>query len=279
MRLASNLPTNHNNEINKCLQFDSAHLIYQSSEQYLMLCLQICNLIVNNKCHITELIDFSPANNSHEHFQKSDDSDLSQAELFQQSVSTNLLLPQLLSHLNATECDKYAGRESYKLSLFICGIILCFLILCLNAVTLVTILRSRRLRTVSNVLIVNLSLSDFLCGLAFLYPCTLNLLTINALESYNSYLYEIACNIRQYYYLCLVGYSPMITSMLSTILTLTLLAMEKYMAILHPYIYERFIQDRKSLCYLCLILVWTISIFFSLLPMMGWNEHKYSSYR
>ena len=153
------------------------------------------------------------------------------------------------------------------------------LILCLNAITLVTIIRSRRLRTISNILIANLSLADFLAGLAFLYPCTLNLLTINALETYNSYLYAIACNVRQFYYLCLVGYSPMITSKLTSILTLTLLATEKYMSILHPYTYERLIQDRKCLCYLCMILVWTISIFFSLLPMMGWNEHKYSTYR
>ena len=189
------------------------------------------------------------------------------------------MLPKLLSHLNETECKKYVNRESYKFSLFICGVLLCLLILILNAITFVTIIRSSRLRTISNILIANLSISDFLAGLAFLYPCTLNLLTINALETYNSYLYSLACNIRQFYYLCLVGYSPMITSMLTSILTLTLLASEKYMSILHPFIYERLIQDRKCLCYLCLLFIWLLSIFFSLLPMMGWNDHKYSIYK
>ena len=52
------------------------------------------------------------------------------------------------------------------------------------------------------------------------------------------------------------------------------------MAILHPYLYERLIVDRKYMCYMSLILTWTLSILVSLLPIMGWNEHnKYSSYR
>ena len=72
----------------------------------------------------------------------------------------------------------------------------------------------------------------------------------------------------------------MITSMLSSMLTLTLLALEKYLAIVKPYMYKRFIHERKYLCYLCLVLTWSISIIVSLLPIMGWNEHqKYSSYR
>ena len=187
----------------------------------------------------------------------------------------------LFSNLNETECIKYGHRESYKLTLFICGIILCLLIIMLNSLTLFTIVRSRRLyNSITNILVANLSISDFLSGVAFLYPCALNLLTINALETYNSRLYTLACNIRQNYYLCLMGYSPIITSMLSSMLTLTLLALEKYMAIIYPYAYERLINDRKYLCYLILFFVWLISIVVSLLPIMGWNEHnKYSTYR
>lgn len=281
--------------VNKCERFNLDDLVYHSSEQYLILCLKLCNLIIKDKCKIGNLIDFdtyltavsslpASSSNTNQTFQNSTGLNsyfnLYLAKPRGLSQISSSYSPLLLSHLNETECMKYGHKESYKLSLFICGIILCLIILVLNSLTLITIVKSRRLHTITNILIANLSISDFLSGIAFLYPCTLNLLTINALETYNSYLYTIACNIRQYYYLCLAGYSPMITSMLSSMFTLTLLAFEKYMAILQPYLYERLIQDRKYLCYICLILTWTISIFVSLLPIMGWNEHKkYSSYR
>lgn len=251
----------------KCEKFNTTDLVYHSSEQYLMLCLKICNLIIKNKCDIKSLVEIKRSDN-----------------LIKRNVFNNdsmlVYATSLFYNLNETECIKYGHKESYKLSLFICGIILCLIILILNGLTLITIIRSRRLHSITNILIANLSISDFLSGIAFLYPCVLNLLTINALETYNSYLYTIACNIRQYYYVCLAGYSPMITSMLSSMLTLTLLALEKYLAIVKPYMYKRFIHERKYLCYLCLVLTWSISIIVSLLPIMGWNEHqKYSSYR
>ncbi len=255
----------------KCSILSHEFFFYQSSEQYIIICLRICNLIINKNCHIKQLIDFK--NNA------TIQSSSSSIKSYNDRNLSFYMLPQLLSDLNETECRKYAFRESYKLSLFVCGCILCLLILCLNLTTLITIIRSKRLHTVSNILIANLSIADFLLGIAFLYPCALNLLTIKALETYDSNLYALACNIRQYYYLCLVGYSPMITSMLSSIQTLTILAGEKYISVLHPYTYERLIQDRKFVCYLCLVFVWMISIFFSLLPMLGWNEYNYSSYR
>ena len=43
----------------KCERLNQQDLIYQSSEQYLILCLQICNLIVRSHCNIDRLIDFN----------------------------------------------------------------------------------------------------------------------------------------------------------------------------------------------------------------------------
>jgi hypothetical protein len=295
----SNNSNSDSNLLDKCEHLSATELIYHSSEQYLILCLKLCNLIIRDKCDIGELVDFnryklklaaykSPVpkqltniNSLKQNLFYDDYLDIkSSPDTSNSNYSFINYSPLLLSHLNETECMKYAHRESYKLSLFICGIILCLIILILNSLTLITIIKSKRLHNITNILIANLSLSDFLSGIAFLYPCILNLLTIYSLEAYDSYLYKITCNIRQFYYLCLAGYSPLITSMLSSIFTLTLLAIEKYMAILHPYLYERLIDDRKYLCYILLVLTWTISILISMLPLMGWNEHnKYSSYR
>jgi hypothetical protein len=334
-----------NNQNCKLLNIED--LIYHSSEQYLILCLKICNLIIKYKCNINTLIDINKykqkfnltsttttttttttiktinstaisfiynlfytnltTNNSQQ--QQQIDSNINyyfynphlinhdllqlhhqnltqQQQLSSPSNSfifshngtlslpySSLTIPLLLLNLNETECIKYGYRESHKLSLFILGIILSFLILILNGLTLNTIIRTRRLHTITNILIANLSLSDFLSGCSFLYPCILNLLTINALETYNTYLYELACNIKQYYYICLVGYSPIITSMLSSIFTLTLLAFEKYIAILKPYLYETLCLYKNKLLPLLICLSWLLSIIISLLPIMGWNEY------
>lgn len=264
----------------ECERLSQAELVYQSSEQYLILCLKICNLIIKNKCAVESLFETEPSETRRPAAVSSWSwSHGPGTTSFELEVNTGPNLTatpvgQLLSHLNETECMKYAHKESYKLSLFICGVLLCVLILVLNSLTLVTIVKTRRLHSITNMLIANLSASDFLSGVAFLYPCILNLLTINALETYNSYLYTLACNIRQYYYLCLAGYSPMITSMLSSMLTLTLLAFEKYMAIEHPYIYERIVIERRYVCYLSILVTWTVSILVSALPIMGWNEHN-----
>ncbi|CAF0708294.1 unnamed protein product [Brachionus calyciflorus] len=237
----------------KCFKLDPNDLKYQSSEQYLIVCLRLCNLILKNECSIEQLINLNYSMNDSDKLFLSDS-------------------PHLLSHLNSSECHKYSHKESHKMILFIFGAILCLTILTLNLLTLITILKSRRLQSIQNILIANLSISDFLSGISFMYPCILNLLTIYALETYNSSLYKLAGMIRQYYYLCLAGYSPMITSMLSSMFTLSLLAIEKYIAILHPYFYERLINQHRIYCYVCLILSWSISILVSLLPLMGWNE-------
>lgn len=241
----------------KCSKLDPSELRYQSSEQYLIVCLRLCNLIIKNECSIGQLIDVNS------------------------SEPSNIFVldsPQLLSHLNSSECHKYSHKESHKMTFFLVGVLLCLTILTLNFFTLITILKSRRLQSIQNILIANLSISDFLSGISFMYPCLLNLLTIYALETYNSSLYSLACMIRQYHYMCLAGYSPMITSMLSSMFTLSLLALEKYMAVVYPYFYERIIDQKKTFCYSCIVFSWLVSILVSLLPLMGWNEINHSSY-
>ena len=85
----------------KCSQLNAQDLVYHTSEQYLILCLRVCDLIINKKCTPSHLI-----------------------------LTNNRTM---LSNLNETECNKYAHRETYKLSLFVAGFVLCLAIMGLNA--------------------------------------------------------------------------------------------------------------------------------------------------
>lgn len=85
----------------KCSEINAQDLVYHTSEQYLILCLRLCNLIINNNCPIHHL-----------------------------TVNNNRTM---FSNLNETECAKYAHRETYKLSLFVTGFLLCLAIMGLNA--------------------------------------------------------------------------------------------------------------------------------------------------
>lgn len=55
-----------NQQSTKCVQLTKESFIYQSSEQYLILCLEICNLITKYECQIEELIDFDAYHISNE---------------------------------------------------------------------------------------------------------------------------------------------------------------------------------------------------------------------
>ncbi len=91
----------------ECPQMSAHDLAYHTSEQYLILCLRLCRLILNNNCTIHRII-VNTSNAS--------------------SSSTLMFL-----NLNELECAKYAHRETYKLSLFVAGLLLCLLIMGLNA--------------------------------------------------------------------------------------------------------------------------------------------------
>ena len=115
----------------QCEQLNSIDLVYHSSEQYLILCLKICNLIIKSQCDIKSLVDFNrfltpnktnETNTLHSNKLKT----LSANNLINQDPHSQSLPLQsisytasLFSNLNETECMKYGHKESYKLSLFV----------------------------------------------------------------------------------------------------------------------------------------------------------------
>jgi hypothetical protein len=119
--------TEHESNSNmQCERLHSVDLVYHSSEQYLILCLKICNLIIKSRCDIKSLVDFNTfltSNKTNEtntiHLNKL--KTFSANNLFghdphSQSISYTT---SLFSNLNETECIKYGHKESYKLSLFV----------------------------------------------------------------------------------------------------------------------------------------------------------------
>jgi hypothetical protein len=72
--------------------------------------------------------------------------------------------------------------------------------------------------------------------------------------------------------MCLVGHSPMITSMLNSMFTLLLLAIDKYVCIVKPYAYLKQEQSKWTMGGgICLSGVWCVAILVSLLPLMGFG--------
>ena len=115
----------------QCSHLSQEELIYHTSEQYLILCLKLCNLIIKNNCSIRNIVEFNSiiiSNNN---------ASFLAASSFT-SPSSNPII--LLSNLNETECVKYGHRESYKMLGFILGILLCLAIMLLNSFTLINIL-------------------------------------------------------------------------------------------------------------------------------------------
>ena len=107
----------------QCERLNSAELVYHSSEQYLILCLKICNLIIKSQCNIRSLVDLNSFSKV-----KSNETNITYFNKFKIISKTNLFnhdpQPQsfstsLFSNLNETECIKYGHKESYKLSLFV----------------------------------------------------------------------------------------------------------------------------------------------------------------
>jgi hypothetical protein len=70
-------------------------------------------------------------------------------------------------------------------------------------------------------------------------------------------------------YLVLVIYVPIVTAMMVSMLTLTALALHKYMHILYPYVYIRLTTEHFKKSFLIAVLViWTVAVLVCILPVV-----------
>ena len=174
----------------------------------------------------------------------------------------------------------------YKQILYTSGILLCILVIIINICILIRIFKTRRLRKFQNGLRINLIFTDFLLGVSFLFPSMLHLVIVNALKHKDLYHYntikKLLKNSSQL--LMTVMYIPIVVGMLVSILTLTLLAIKRYLMILHPFWYIQTISNRfKTVMCWAVAVIWIVSILVTILPVMVFyddnecqcNKNKY----
>lgn len=133
------------------------------------------------------------------------------------------------------------------------------LAVCGNVLVIVVILRTRELRRrESNYFLVNLSLADLSVGLAIIPVSILTLLNPLVTITYPS--------IQTF-----LGFGNF-SFCICSIMSLTLLSLDRYFAIVHPYRYLQLLTHKRVLI-LC-VLSWLYSMGFSLPPMFGISSYS-----
>lgn len=116
----------------------------------------------------------------------------------------------------------------------------------LNFLVLVVLAKFPTLRTVSNCILISLAFSDMMTGL-IIQPMKATVTLLILRNDYNCALYLTALQL---------GYLAGMTSYLS----LTLMAVERYVAIFHPFRYQQLTTSRRVVFKL-LLAIWIVSIF------------------
>ena len=112
------------------------------------------------------------------------------------------------------------------------NIIQALLAVSLNTITIVVFYKANRLKVMTDIFMCSLAVTDILVGL-------LSMTTLATQSLVRAYEKHVACEF------LLVGRLTRILCMLLTVMTTTLLSLDRYAAIFQPYRYERFREDRK----------------------------------
>lgn len=170
----------------------------------------------------------------------------------------------------ATEEDCLDTKE---LTAYCISLILSVLIILANSVILAAFVYGRnRLLKSSNIPVISLALSDLLTGITFLYSATWNLIILDAGYDFDLIKIQHYANLRTNYYLCLTLDGPgfVFACMMSSVLSLAVIATDRYLAIFHSYRYHFWITTPRMV--FAIIVIWIISVFVSVLPLLGWNN-------
>lgn len=176
-------------------------------------------------------------------------------------------IPSLTGEATHADCFNTKQLASYCVS-----IILSAVILFANILIIAAFMSSRKLWTSSNLPILSLAFSDLLTGLAFVYPTSWGFIIL--VTGYDFDIFKVLQYVtkRQNYYLCLLLDGPglLFACMMSSVLSLGMIAGERYIAVFHSYRYPFWITTQRMVA--AIIGLWVISIIVAILPLCGWNN-------
>lgn len=176
-------------------------------------------------------------------------------------------IPSLTGEATHADCFNTKQLASYCVS-----IILSAAILFANILIIAAFMTSRKLWMSSNLPILSLAFSDLLTGLAFVYPTSWGFIIL--VTGYDFDIFKVLQYVtkRQNYYLCLLLDGPglLFACMMSSVLSLGMIAGERYIAVFHSYRYPFWITTQRMVA--AIIGLWVISIIVAILPLCGWNN-------
>jgi hypothetical protein len=170
--------------------------------------------------------------------------------------------------------NAHCTLNDVQMLLYITAVLLCVVVVIINIFPLIAIIKSRKLRTPTNIILLNLVLLDLLLGTTAPYTYIMNILIVIAIKQYNQEQLRLYLEIRSNKALCLLLDGPglIYACMMASIFTLLAVAFEKYLAIFNPLRYNQLITIRKII--LGLSVIWLVTLLFGFLPLIGWNNYN-----
>ncbi|XP_046729908.1 trace amine-associated receptor 13c-like [Silurus meridionalis] len=168
---------------------------------------------------------------------------------------TELNLSDICEHFS---CPERSVSPAVYILLYVCSAAVVLLTVCGNMIVIISVLHFRQLHTPTNMLVLSLAVSDFLIG-AFLMPFMF-IWTIELCWIFG----RVFCTV-----FTLFGGLLMILS----IYNIALIAVDRYLALSHPFLYTNIISRRtiSNVVYSnwCLCLVFVITMFYLSGNFMG----------
>ncbi|XP_069116945.1 adenosine receptor A3-like [Argopecten irradians] len=171
------------------------------------------------------------------------------------------------SHLGFSEVSMDSSNSSStqfyqswrEMSDIVYGIISAILIPCIccgNFLVLISLWKFRKLRTKTNIFVANLSIADSIMGAVSLPMYTAFFFNHEKLEKYK--------------YICITKYSIVVFSSSASLLSLVAIAVDRYVAVLHPLKYHVIVTHKRIKHFL--ICQWTYDILTFTIPYY-WNNY------
>lgn len=124
-----------------------------------------------------------------------------------------------------------------------------------NIMVVTAVIKFQRLRTAMNMFIASLAVSDILVA------CP-------SIPLYVAYFVKGEV-LKKFKYLCLSRYSSVVASMSGSIISLTFISFDRYVAVIHP-LHHQTMMTKRRVKYM-LLGIWTYDIAFSIMPLAGVN--------